>query len=570
MKKFVRTAASLGLAFALALSMAGCSSGNQDGGAGTEAAGEENAAGSGGGVNAKAPAAEGETTPEGAAAGEKIVNVGVTDSLGGINPFVIDQTEINKYAVGLMFLPLVELDKDLNFQYMLADSITTQDNLNFVVHIDDNAVWSDGTPVTAADVEYTVRRLASPVVNNTTLMLYAFEGTGEDGFVEANAESMAGVQVIDEKTVQFTSKYPMALTTFENTYARYLHTLPKHIIEKYSEEELLTADWFNQPDVVSGPFFVTDFDNNHYISYKANKDYWKGAPKIDKLNIRIVDASQVYAGLQSGEIDITHHTMTAVPQEDFDSIEALENVETVYGAPITNQSAFIQTANIPDARVRQALLYAIDRQQLVDQLLKGHGEVADGFLSSASPFFDEGITPISYDPEKAKALLEEAGWDGSQTLRFYVNSGDSTFVNGAQVLVAQWAAVGIKVEVQTVDLATLMTVAGSTDYDIMAVQYTYAPVDPYPDVSWLLGGEGSWTGYANEEINEALAGTQQTSDIEEIKGLYSIVDKKVQEDVPMFSAYIISAQGAVSKRLSGAQPSAYGFFNDVQGWDVAE
>ena len=213
-------------------------------------------------------------------------NVGVTDSLGGINPFVIDQTEINKYAVGLMFLPLVELDKDLNFQYMLADSITTQDNLNFVVHIDDNAVWSDGTPVTAADVEYTVRRLASPVVNNTTLMLYAFEGTGEDGFVEANAESMAGVQVIDEKTVQFTSKYPMALTTFENTYARYLHTLPKHIIEKYSEEELLTADWFNQPDVVSGPFFVTDFDNNHYISYKANKDYWKGAPKIDKLNIK--------------------------------------------------------------------------------------------------------------------------------------------------------------------------------------------------------------------------------------------------------------------------------------------
>ena len=78
------------------------------------------------------------------------------------------------------------------------------------------------------------------------------------------------------------------------------------------------------------------------------------------------------------------------------------------------------------------------------------------------------------------------------------------------------------------------------------------------------------SGYANEEINEALAGTQQTSDIEEIKGLYSIVDKKVQEDVPMFSAYIISAQGAVSKRLSGAQPSAYGFFNDVQGWDVAE
>ena len=119
-------------------------------------------------------------------------------------------------------------------------------------------------------------------------------------------------------------------------------------------------------------------------------------------------------------------------------------------------------------------------------------------------------------------------------------------------------------------LATLMTVAGSTDYDIMAVQYTYAPVDPYPDVDWLLSGEGSWTGYTDDSVKEALGGTQQTSDIEEIKGLYSVVDKKVQEDVPMFSAYVISALGAVSNRLTGAEPSAYGFFNDVQNWDIAQ
>lgn len=78
----------------------------------------------------------------------------------------------------------------------------------------------------------------------------------------------------------------MPITTFENSYARYLLTLPKHVIERYSEEELSTADWFNHPDVVSGPFIVTDFDVDHYISYEANKDYWKGAPKIDKLNIK--------------------------------------------------------------------------------------------------------------------------------------------------------------------------------------------------------------------------------------------------------------------------------------------
>ena len=559
MKRKLAKLASLLLTGAMIASLTACGSSDSGSSTGTDNAAETETA-----------TQDSDAAPAEAAEGEKIINVGVTSSLGGINPFVIDQTEINKYAVDLMFLPLVELDKDSNFQYMLADSVTTEDNINFVVHIDDAATWSDGQPVTAYDLEYTVLRLASPVVNNTTLMLYAFEGTTDEGFVEEGATSMAGLTVLDDKTLQFTSKYPMSLTTFNNTYGRYLRALPKHVIEQFSEEELLTADWFNHPDVIDGPFLLTDYDADHYISYVANENYFKGAPKLDKLNIKIVDGSQVYAGLQSGEIDITQLTMTSIPETDYESIEKLENVKAVYGSPITNQSAFIQTANIPDARVRQALVYAIDRQQLVDQLLKGNGEVMDGFVSSASPYYDSSIEPLPYDPEKAKALLEEAGWDGSQTLRFYVWSGDTTFVNGAQILAAQWAAVGINVEITTLDLASLMSVAGSTDYDIMAVQYTYAPVDPYPDVSWLLSGEGSWTGYAADEINAALEDTQTTTDVEQLKADYAVVDKKVQEDVPMFSVYVISQMGAVNNRVVGAEPTAYGFFNDVQNWDVTE
>lgn len=505
-----------------------------------------------------------------AASGEKIINVGVTNTLGSLNPLLLNGGEINKYATGLMFLPLMELDADLNFEGMLADSITTEDNKNFIVHIDDAATWSDGTPVTADDVVYTALRLASPVIGNTAMMYYVFEGVGDDGFVEEGAESIDGIQKVDDKTVQFTTKEEIPITTFENSYARYLLTLPKHVIEQYSEEELSTADWFNHPDVVSGPFIVTDFDVDHYISYEANKDYWKGAPKIDKLNIKIVDGSQLYAGLQSGEIDITQQTMSDIPQEDYESVEALDNVDVVYGSPVTNQSVFIQTKNVPDVKVRQAMLYAIDRQQILEELLNGHGEIVDGFLSSASPFYDDSLTPVSYDPEKAKALLEEAGWDSSQTIRFYVNSGDSTFVNAASIIAAEWAAVGIKAEIQTVDFATLMSVAGTEDYDVLAVQYTYAPVDPYPDVAWLLGGEGSWTSYSDDTLNDALTKSQLTSDPEETKELFSVVDKKVQEDVPMFSAYVISAQGAVSKRITGAAPSVYGFFNDVQNWDVVE
>ena len=194
----------------------------------------------------------------------------------------------------------------------------------------------------------------------------------------------------------------------------------------------------------------------------------------------------------------------------------------------------------------------------------------DGFVSSASPYFDDSITPISYDPEKAKELLAEAGWDGSQTLRFFVNSGDGTFVNAAQVMAAQWAQVGIKVEVQTVDLATLMSMAGGTDYDLFAVQYTYSPIDFSVDIAWLLGGDESWTGYSNSTINDALAKVGTTDDTEGLTDLYSVIDKQTQEDVPMFSAYVISALGAVNKRVTNVHANVYGLFNNIQEWDIVE
>lgn len=574
MKRFISKALGLVLASAMMLTLAGCGSSADDSNSGNNNVTESNDSGNENNQNSDVTESNNSGNENNDAAqstGISSVNIGITDSLGGVNSLTIDQTWINKYAVGMEFIPLVDLDGDLNFQPMLADSVTTEDNVNFIVHIDEDATWSDGTPVTAEDVEFTVRRMGSPVIGNTTFMLYAFEGfDDETGFVEEGAESVEGITILDDKTVQFTAKYPMALTTFENTYAYYIHTLPKHILGDYSEDELLTLDWFNHPDVVSGPYILTDYDVDHYISYTANTNYWKGAPKIDNLNFRIVDSSQIYAGLQSGEIDITHHTMTAIPQEDYANIEALENVDVVYGSPVTNQSVFIQTENIPDERVRQALVYAIDRNKILNDLMMGHGEVVDGFLSSAGPFYDSSITPMEYNPEKAKELLDEAGWDGSQTLRFYVNSGDGAFVNAAQVMVAQWAEVGINVEVTTKDLAGLMDIAGTTDYDFFAVQYTYAPVDPYPDIIWLLGGEGSWTGYGDDEINEALEATQTAGSIDEIRDLYTIVDKKVQEDVPMFSAYIISAQGVVSKRIKNVNANVYGTFANVNEWEIAE
>ena len=553
-KELIKRAAAAALSAAVALSLAGCS---QSGSGASQESGQT------------AGQAAGSAVPE-AAPGEKVVNVGVTSSLNTLNPLLMDGVEINKYATGLMFLPLVELDANMEFEGMLADSITAEDERNFLVHIDEAAVWSDGQPVTADDVVYTALRLCSPVIGNTAMMYYVFEGVGEDGFVEEGADHIDGITKVDDKTVRFTTKDPMSLITFNSSYGRYLMPLPKHVLEGVGETELASYDWFNHPDVVSGPFRVTEFDKDHYISYEANDSYWKGAPAIDRLNIRIVEGSQLLAGLQSGEIDITQNTMSAIPLEDYESVQTLENVEVSFGDPITNQSVFIRTENIPDARVRQAMVYAIDRQQILDQLLKGNGEVSEGFLSSASPYYDETIEPLPYDPEKAKALLEESGWDSSQVLRFCVDSGDSTIVNAASIIVAQWAAVGIQAQIQTMDINTLMSTAGSGDFDVLAVRYTYPPVDPYVDIAWLLGGEGSWTGYSSDTVNQALSLIQGSDDPEVLTQQYGVIDREMQQQVPMFSAYVLSNIGAVNNRIQGADMDVYGFFNHPENWEIVE
>lgn len=512
------------------------------------------------------------TVTETATEGEKIVNIGVTDSLSSVNPLLMDASEILKYSLALEFLPLVELNGDLEFEGMLASSITTSDNLNFTVAIDPNATWSDGTAVTAADVEFTLLKLSSPELANVSMALYAIEGIGDDGFTESGATSISGVQVVDDKTIVITTKYEMALTTFQNTYGRYILTVPKHILETVAIDQLASYEWFQNPDVVSGPYRITEYDLQHFVSYEANSAYWKGEPKIQKLNFKIMDSPQLLTSLQAGEIDFIQQTTGNILQEDYEAVEALDGVQVNYGAPVTNQSIFFNTTAVSDVRIRQAIFYGLDRETLISGFLGGKGEVVDGFLSSASPFFSEDLSVTSYDPEKAKELLAEAvadGFDASVPLQFYVNSGDSTFVLAADYIAAKLAEIGLQIQVNTVDLSTLLTKAGSKEYDLLAIQYTYAPVDPYPDINWLLSADG-WTGYFNQNIADELTKTQLTSDIAEIRASYQAINQVVQQDVPMISAYVIQAQGVVSERLLNATPDVYGSFINIHEWDVKE
>ena len=200
------------------------------------------------------------------------------------------------------------------------------------------------------------------------------------------------------------------------------------------------------------------------------------------------------------------------------------------------------------------------------------GEIVDGFLCSSSPYYDASIVPTAYDPQKAAALISEAKADGANTnLEWYVNSGDATFVQAANFIAATMEELGLSIQVKTVDLSSLMVVASEGTFDVISVQYTFSPVDPYTDVSWLLS-KNAWTRYQNDEVDAALMKTQTLAadDVDGIRESYAVVDRKMQEDVAMMSAYIISAMGAVNNRMQNVNLDVFGTFINVNEWDVAE
>lgn len=501
---------------------------------------------------------------------DKTVNIAVTSTLTSLNPLLIDATEILKYALSLEFLPLVELNAELEFVPQLAESITTEDNLTFTIKLRDDAVWSDGEPVTSRDVLFTFLLITSPEAGQAVLNQYLIAGTDDGGMMPSGATEMEGVQIVDEKTLTVTTKWETALYTFENNFGRYLFTLPEHILGEVPRDQLLTYEWFNKPDVISGPYFIAEADLNHYVHYVANESYFLGAPKIKYLNLNVVTPAQFRAGLESGEIDLIQQTMGSVPLEDYDAIKALPGVTAVMGTPVTNESIFINVENVPDKRIRQALLYGMDRETILRELIHGNGELVDAFLCSASPFYSADLGVTAYDPEKAAALIAEAAAEGADTsLDWYLNSSETAFLNAAQLIQATFQGLGLSIELHSVDLSTLMSIAEEGSFDVMSVEYTYAPVDPYTDVSWLLTAD-AWTRYYNPDLDGPFQVTQASTNMEEAVAAYLTIDRAVVEDVPMISAYIISTLGAVSNRLQNAHPDVFGTFINVHEWDIAE
>ncbi|MGE7839808.1 ABC transporter substrate-binding protein [Lysinibacillus sp. NPDC093712] len=510
---------------------------------------------------------ESSSSTKGKSSEKNVINIGVTYPASNINPLQPNGL-VSTYVSNLLFLPLVDLDSKLNYQPMLADAITTEDNQTFTINLNKEAKWTDGTDITTDDVVYTLELMANPVVaSNYAYMFAIIDGLDDSGYLPQGSTSISGVTKVDEDTVQIKTKKPTTLSIFQDTVGRYLLTLPKAQLEAIAVEELNASDFMQNPTVTSGPFIISKMDRAHFVEMVPNKDYFKGASTLDQLNFKVLQGNQIAAQLKSGEIDMNIPSAGVIPVSDYANVQGLDTLNTAYGEPLATQYMYINENVVPDVKQRQAISYAMNRQLIIDNLLKGAGEVTDGFFPSNSPYLNDAIKPVKYDLEKAKQLLAESRWDSSKKLKLAVLSGDATLEQAANIIVENLREAGITAEIQMMDFGTIIDEIVSQKYDLAILTVSITPINPLPDIAYFLG-EGNPNAYSNKRVNEILAALATEVDEVKIKSLYGELQEITQQEVPMPSIYATTALGAVNKRVQGATPSDFGMFINVNEWTV--
>lgn len=501
-------------------------------------------------------------------------SAGKTMFLGMVNPPIlfnpINSSDVaSQFAEKFMFDSFLEMESPLKFVPKLADSFETTDNQTFTIKINKDAKWSDGKPVTAEDAAFTFQLIANPKVETSVgAYLSMFDGLENTGKLKEGQTELASVKVLDEKKIQFKTKAPVDPNMIKEQLGTKLMILPKHALEKVDPAGLSQDAFMQKPTVTNGPFKFVQYKKDQYIEFEKNADYYLGAPELDKLFIKVMPAPNLVAQLQTGEVHMNVASgIGKIPPQDYETVKKFENVKTKDEPQFGFQTMMFNTEKLSDPRVRQAIAYALDRPQIVDKLLKGYGEVVDGPYTSVSPYLDKNLEKYSYNVEKAKQLLQEAGWDFNRELSFVVPLGNKVREQSADILTQNLQAIGLKVKVATYDFPTVMQKAKAGEYELLLMGLTFT-LDP--EVSSLYSSIGTFNfmKYNNAKVDELLLKGKAEPNADKRKEIYSELQKIWNTDVPLITLYSDNEFSAISKQVANGEPKVFGFHNHLEKWSV--
>jgi peptide/nickel transport system substrate-binding protein len=483
--------------------------------------------------------------------------VGTVNPPASFNP--INQSDVGgQFAVRFAMDTLLDQPEPLKFVPKLAESIESKDNKTFTVKLHAGAKWSDGQPITAKDVVYTINLIANRD-SLTTLGGNVTSLTGVDatGKLPKGQTAVPGLTAPDDTTVVFTTKTAVDPNYVKEMIGTKVVIMPEHTLAKTAPAQIDDSKFAQLPDVTSGPYKFTKYTQNASIEYAANPDYYGGAPKIAKLIMKIMPASNLAGELQTGSIMMNSGGgIGNIPFQDLKTVQAFKDVNTKVNPTIGFQTIQFNVKTFADPRMRAGLAHAINRKQIVDELLLGNGEVIDGPYTSQSPFLDKSLKTFSYDPVLAKKLLTEAGWDFSRKINFVVPTGNKIRERSADILLQNFKAIGLNVVQTNYDFPTTLAKARAKDHDMVLMGLTFN-IDP--DVSNMYSSTGSFnlTGYNSPESDKLLLAGKSEAKTDARHKIYNQLQALWQADMPVLTLYSDHAVAATSKSVAVGGATAF-------------
>jgi len=439
---------------------------------------------------------------------EVVVVIAQTRDVTGLDYALVSQTETQNISNNI-FDTLVRLNERNDYEPWLAESWENPDDNTWIFHLREGIKFTNGEPVDAHAVKYSLERIIDPEVKSPQASRLSF---------------VQEIQAPDAKTVVIKTKEPYAALLNIMTL---MFIVPPKAVEEMGNEK------FAQSPIGSGPFIFEEFTAGEKVVLKANKDYWKGAPKIDKVIFRpISEASTRIASLKTGEVDI----IMAIPPNNLKDLQSSPDIKTTAKTGVMLYMGLDTfTAPLDNVKVRQAINYAIDKETIVNSILLGTAKVMAGPVFDVTKGFDPNIKPYPYDVEKAKQLLKEAGYEKGFKLKLATPpqgvEGTTNTLEVAQAIAAQLKEVGIEVELDITDPATQFQRYKNREFQSYLFTWD-TQVEPDRYLYSLFDSDARGYYYKNTDVNNLLRKGRATMDQAEREVIYKQLHKLLYDDAP--------------------------------------
>jgi peptide/nickel transport system substrate-binding protein len=471
---------------------------------------------------------------------------------------------------------LVTTDEHNTYIPVLAREIPTEANglverrpdgtVGMTWRLHEGVRWHDGEPFTSEDVCFTWRFVTSP---------------GSQVYNRDQYLGIVACDTPDEHTVSFTWEGERAY------YAGLFEAiLPEHVLGGMTTEQVVSYTPYNRGDglVGTGPFRFAEWRAGEYIRVVRNDDYWRGAqyPAIDEIVWSFVPDSN------------TRLNAMKAARHDFGQIDPTQVAEVAdlegYDVHLVSQNTFMHfdlslndersRALFDDVEVRRALFHAIDRNAIAERLMQRTVTVADSPLNPTGPFHNPDVSVESFDPDRARTMLDAAGWrpgpDGIRTrdgVRFSFSllnrAGTTDRIAIAQVIQAQLRDVGVGVTFETLENAAWTQRWRSRQWQTI-ISAWFLPADPAITGLYACDGSNNMTGFCDPELDALMRASDRTLDSAERKRLLDAAQVRLAEDARMLPIHYNVVPEVVSERIGNYRGSGtnFGSFWNLWEWTL--